>query len=123
MDEKRETVVGFTHDLKSLLDSAKERADDWMQQHSAIVDQLKHIQNTAATLLGQIGNKAEAAHAVTTPTRIRPRRHASKRVVPKRAAAKSREHASRRVVSEETRAKMRASQRARWARLRRTRGE
>jgi hypothetical protein len=108
-------LEGFTEDLSRLLGDAKSKAEGWIGQRKHITEYLAGIQDTAASLLNQLG-VGEA------PRRGRKRgrpRKASTSGAAESQPGPSGKAGRKRTMSREARARISAAQKRRWAKLRR----
>lgn len=96
-------IEGFAEDLGTLLGTARNRADKWLEQRQAIAKNLEQIRDTASTLLSQLGSQAQAI--------------TSGRRKPTGAAAQAPAgRPKRRKLSAKARKAISDAQKARWAR-------
>src|SRR6185295_11091377 len=52
-------IEDFAEDLGKMLGSARAKAEGWLGQRQAIVENLTELRNTASQLLSDLGQKAE----------------------------------------------------------------
>ena len=111
-------IETFAEDLGSILGTTRAKAENWLGQRQNVAKQLEQIRDTASELLNQLtGTGARLAAAVGRGVRRGGRRGPG---TPRKAQG-SRATASgaypRKKFSAATIAKMRASQKARWAKI------
>ena len=111
-------IEGFAEDLGSILGTTRAKAENWLGQRQSVAKQLEQIRDTASELLNQLtGTGARLAAAVGRGVRRGDKRGPGR----PRKAQGPRATASgaypRKKFSAATIAKMRASQKARWAKI------
>jgi hypothetical protein len=99
--ETGKSIEGFAEDLGRILGQARNKAEGWLSQRTAIVKQLTQLRDEASKLLTDLGHGAQAM--------VRRGRPAGSKNAAKPAARK------RRRMSAKARAAISAAQKARWA--------
>ena len=98
-------IVDFAEDLGRFLGTTQAKASAWMDQRTALLEQLTKVRDTAVHYIEQLGGTAASA----LPRRRGMRRAKSPAGSPGGTVKK------KRTMSAEARAKIAAAQRARWA--------
>jgi hypothetical protein len=111
-------LEGFAEDLGTLLASATNKAEGWLEQRKAIVKHLTDVRDTASKLLADLGDQASTAVATGKRAYIRRGRPAAKAVVNKLRGVATETAAlvrPRRKMSAKARKAISVAQKARWA--------
>jgi hypothetical protein len=102
------SIEGFAEDLGRILGEARNKAEGWLSQRTAIVKQLTQLRDEASKLLTDLGHRAQSIVNRTAAGS----KNAAKRGPgrPKGSGVKK-----RRTMSAKARAAISAAQKARWA--------
>lgn len=116
-------IVDFAEELGGLLGRAQEKAQSWLSQRDQVATTLASIRDTATRLLEDISTSAAEAGAAATRGYQKGQRKTKTRARKGQAASSAEPSAKRkRRFSAATRRKMAASQKARWAKLKKEKG-
>jgi hypothetical protein len=105
------SIEGFAEDLGRILGHARNKADGWLNQRTAIVKQLTQLRDEASKLLTDLGHGAQA---IVRRGRPAGDKHASTAT---RGPGRPKDSGKRKrkPMSAEARAKISAAQKKRWA--------
>jgi hypothetical protein len=115
--DTEQKIEDFAEDLGKMLGSARAKAEGWLGQRQAIVNNLTELRDTASHLLSELGQKAQ--RAVRRGRRAGLAAAAEVAAIkrgPRRPAGSGRK--KKRTMSAATRAAISLAQKARWARQR-----
>lgn len=122
-DGRTEDALGdFAADLGKFLGSVQNRATSWLEQRTAITEQLVQIRDTANEYLQQLGAEgARLADKFEKARRGRPPGSATRQAAskPPGSDAAPSPTVPKRTLSAEARARIAAAQKKRWAKYRR----
>jgi hypothetical protein len=114
----------FAEDLGKLLGNARNKAEGWIGQRDSIAKYLTGIQDTASSLLAQLGVTSAGRPAIKAkPGQPRTKAGAPASATPAPPAVSATGGKAPRTMSAEARARISAAQKKRWAKLRKTQGK
>jgi hypothetical protein len=118
--DTEQKIEDFAEDLGKMLGSARAKAEGWLGQRQAIVNNLTELRDTASQLLSELGQKAQrAVRRGRKVGRAATAEVAAIKRGPRRPAGSGRKK-KKRTMSAAARAAISRAQKARWARQKAT---